>query len=169
MNLDVRSLLLLMKLELVFSSETGKCLRINQGFATSICYYNVSGLNIVEQSLWKAVPHYLRRVSSSLKKVLLFFSFICKLWMNNRLDIDNMLFSMRSSVNGEATPINLHPNKVWFLDGWRQRWKSKCHCKGEQLLFPWKIYVWVRMWALHGSSVLFKMAYYLAVIERYQD
>ncbi|KAG7592961.1 Pyruvate/Phosphoenolpyruvate kinase-like domain superfamily [Arabidopsis thaliana x Arabidopsis arenosa] len=28
-----------------------------------------SGLNIVEQSLWKAVPHYLRRVSSSLKKL----------------------------------------------------------------------------------------------------
>lgn len=28
-----------------------------------------SGLNIVEQSLWKAVPHYLRRVSSALKKV----------------------------------------------------------------------------------------------------
>ncbi|KAL5062749.1 hypothetical protein RYX36_024486 [Vicia faba] len=26
------------------------------------------GLNIVEQSLWKVVPHYLRRVSSSLKK-----------------------------------------------------------------------------------------------------
>jgi len=26
-------------------------------------------LNIVEQSLWKAVPHYLRRVSSALKKV----------------------------------------------------------------------------------------------------
>ncbi|WZZ58880.1 hypothetical protein YC2023_058987 [Brassica napus] len=28
-----------------------------------------AGLNIVEQSLWKAVPHYLRRVSSSLKKL----------------------------------------------------------------------------------------------------
>ncbi|XP_020207844.1 phosphoenolpyruvate carboxylase 4 [Cajanus cajan] len=27
-----------------------------------------AGLNIVEQSLWKAVPHYLRRVSSALKK-----------------------------------------------------------------------------------------------------
>ncbi|CAI0458900.1 unnamed protein product [Linum tenue] len=27
-----------------------------------------AGLNIVEQSLWKAVPHYLRRVSNSLKK-----------------------------------------------------------------------------------------------------
>ncbi|XP_018508651.1 phosphoenolpyruvate carboxylase 4 isoform X2 [Brassica rapa] len=27
-----------------------------------------TGLNIVEQSLWKAVPHYLRRVSNSLKK-----------------------------------------------------------------------------------------------------
>ncbi|CAL9239931.1 unnamed protein product [Arabidopsis halleri] len=27
-----------------------------------------AGLNIVEQSLWKAVPHYLRRVSTSLKK-----------------------------------------------------------------------------------------------------
>ncbi|XP_057424191.1 phosphoenolpyruvate carboxylase 4-like [Lotus japonicus] len=27
-----------------------------------------SGLNIVEQSLWKAVPHYLRRVSNALKK-----------------------------------------------------------------------------------------------------
>jgi phosphoenolpyruvate carboxylase len=27
------------------------------------------GLHIVEQSLWKAVPHYLRRVSSALKKV----------------------------------------------------------------------------------------------------
>ncbi|RDX62064.1 Phosphoenolpyruvate carboxylase 4, partial [Mucuna pruriens] len=28
-----------------------------------------AGLNIVEQSLWKAVPHYLRRVSSALKKI----------------------------------------------------------------------------------------------------
>ncbi|EOA39682.1 hypothetical protein CARUB_v10008324mg [Capsella rubella] len=28
-----------------------------------------AGLNIVEQSLWKAVPHYLHRVSSSLKKL----------------------------------------------------------------------------------------------------
>ncbi|PRQ60323.1 putative phosphoenolpyruvate carboxylase [Rosa chinensis] len=28
-----------------------------------------AGLNIVEQSLWKAVPHYLRRVSNALKKV----------------------------------------------------------------------------------------------------
>ncbi|KAJ1386683.1 Pyruvate/Phosphoenolpyruvate kinase-like domain superfamily [Sesbania bispinosa] len=27
-----------------------------------------AGLNIVEQSLWKAVPHYLRRVSNALKK-----------------------------------------------------------------------------------------------------
>ncbi|KAK3442813.1 hypothetical protein EUGRSUZ_B03067 [Eucalyptus grandis] len=27
-----------------------------------------AGLNIVEQSLWKAIPHYLRRVSSALKK-----------------------------------------------------------------------------------------------------
>lgn len=31
----------------------------------------ISGLNIVEQSLWKAVPHYLRRVSNALKKVCL--------------------------------------------------------------------------------------------------
>lgn len=30
-----------------------------------------TGLNIVEQSLWKAVPHYLRRVSTALKKVSL--------------------------------------------------------------------------------------------------
>ena len=29
----------------------------------------ISGLNIVEQSLWKAVPHYIRRVSNALKKV----------------------------------------------------------------------------------------------------
>lgn len=28
-----------------------------------------SGLNIVEQSLWRAVPHYLRRLSNALKKV----------------------------------------------------------------------------------------------------
>ncbi|XWS64375.1 hypothetical protein CRYUN_Cryun06bG0180800 [Craigia yunnanensis] len=27
-----------------------------------------AGLNIVEQSLWKAIPHYLRRVSNALKK-----------------------------------------------------------------------------------------------------
>lgn len=33
------------------------------------CYITFSGLNIVEQSLWKAVPHYLRRVSNALKKV----------------------------------------------------------------------------------------------------
>ena len=34
-----------------------------------IIFTNIAGLHIVEQSLWKGVPHYLRRVSSSLKKV----------------------------------------------------------------------------------------------------
>ena len=34
---------------------------------------DLSGLHIVEQSLWKAVPHYLRRVSAALKKVLPYF------------------------------------------------------------------------------------------------
>jgi phosphoenolpyruvate carboxylase len=34
-------------------------------------HFIISGLNIVEQSLWKAVPHYLRRVSNALKKVCL--------------------------------------------------------------------------------------------------
>ncbi|KAL5074802.1 hypothetical protein RYX36_013786, partial [Vicia faba] len=34
-----------------------------------------AGLSIVEQSLWKVVPHYLRRVSNALKKVYhLYFS-----------------------------------------------------------------------------------------------
>ncbi|KAL5057865.1 hypothetical protein RYX36_029469 [Vicia faba] len=34
-----------------------------------------AGLNIVEQSLWKVVPHYLRRVNNALKKVYhLYFS-----------------------------------------------------------------------------------------------
>jgi hypothetical protein len=32
---------------------------------------DIVGLHIVEQSLWKAVPHYLRRVSNALKKVQL--------------------------------------------------------------------------------------------------
>jgi len=34
-----------------------------------IIFVDFVGLHIVEQSLWKAVPHYLRRVSSALKKV----------------------------------------------------------------------------------------------------
>jgi len=35
------------------------------------CLFNKfpPGFNIVDQSLWKAVPHYLRRVSNALKKV----------------------------------------------------------------------------------------------------
>lgn len=39
------------------------------GFFIAFCSPCI-GLHIVEQSLWKAVPHYLRRVSTSLKKVL---------------------------------------------------------------------------------------------------
>ena len=42
----------------------------------TVCFH-ISGLNIVEQSLWKAVPHYLRRVSNALKKVCPQFSTWC--------------------------------------------------------------------------------------------
>lgn len=40
-------------------------------------FLTFSGLNIVEQSLWKAVPHYLRRVSNALKKVSFQFELFC--------------------------------------------------------------------------------------------
>lgn len=72
-----------MKLGLVIYLSSGyvtKC-----GFLSSVdlCLYTfcdyfvlyISGLNIVEQSLWKAVPHYLRRVSNALKKVYPSFGF----------------------------------------------------------------------------------------------
>lgn len=133
MNLDVRSLLLLMKLELVFSSKTCKCLRIKQRF----CYKYMLLPCVRFEHCWAIPLESCTTLLASCQQFFeegptYFFSFMCTLWLNKCLDIDNMLFSMRSSVNGEATPINLHPNKVWLLDGWRQRWKSKCHCKGER-------------------------------------
>ncbi|KAJ9563650.1 hypothetical protein OSB04_008810 [Centaurea solstitialis] len=37
-----------------------------------------SGLNYIEQSLWRAVPHYLRRVSNALRKSSITFSSVCQ-------------------------------------------------------------------------------------------
>ncbi|KAK9091122.1 hypothetical protein Sjap_024299 [Stephania japonica] len=39
---------------------------VDEARAGNVCFF--SGLHIVEQSLWRAVPHYLRRVSNALKK-----------------------------------------------------------------------------------------------------
>lgn len=79
------------------------------------------GLNIVEQSLWRAVPHYLRRVSNALKKV---FSFI--LWLLDLMEhiLCSMFFNITRfglcfvpPAHWEVTSIDLHTNKVWILDG----------------------------------------------------
>ncbi|KAF8657054.1 hypothetical protein HU200_060391 [Digitaria exilis] len=54
------------------------------------------GLHIVEQSLWKAVPHYLRRVSSALKKVTRDVSLLSR-WMAIDLyirELDNLSFEL---------------------------------------------------------------------------
>nr|CAB3472522.1 unnamed protein product [Digitaria exilis] len=55
-----------------------------------------AGLHIVEQSLWKAVPHYLRRVSSALKKVTRDVSLLSR-WMAIDLyirELDNLSFEL---------------------------------------------------------------------------
>ncbi|KAK8604180.1 hypothetical protein V6N13_096639 [Hibiscus sabdariffa] len=55
-----------------------------------------AGLNIVEQSLWKAVPHYLRRVSHALKKVTRDVSLLSR-WMAIDLyirEIDSLRFEL---------------------------------------------------------------------------
>lgn len=48
------------------------CMEFHSGVCLHI-YTIFLGLNIVEQSLWKAIPHYLRRVSNALKKVCLLY------------------------------------------------------------------------------------------------
>ncbi|PRQ50672.1 putative phosphoenolpyruvate carboxylase [Rosa chinensis] len=69
-----------------------------------------AGLNIVEQSLWKAVPHYLCHVNNALKKICLQIRFY-------------------TLGNWKTTSIEMHTNQVWLLDGGWSRWKSQCHSK----------------------------------------
>lgn len=68
-----------------------------------------SGLHIVEQSLWKAVPHYLRRVSNALKKV-------CKLsliylWMRLHISPSLSLFYLCYQHTGRPLPLSCTPIK----------------------------------------------------------
>jgi hypothetical protein len=68
----------------------------------------------VEQSLWKAVPHYLRRVSNALKKVCHLEELVNWLYLKK-----NDILYDRSSLAAyrKATSTDLHSHKVWNLDG----------------------------------------------------
>ncbi|KAK4371111.1 hypothetical protein RND71_010586 [Anisodus tanguticus] len=48
-----------------------------------------AGLHIVEQTLWKAVPHYLRRVTNALKKVTKDVSLLSRYHCNKILELSN--------------------------------------------------------------------------------
>lgn len=83
----------------------------------------ILGLNIVEQSLWKAVPHYLRRVSNALKKVCLqiicgsYWNLCRHIFSSIQISFLFVLFSFPLTAYRKASSINLHPYKVWVLDG----------------------------------------------------
>jgi hypothetical protein len=69
----------------------------------------------VEQSLWKAVPHYLRRVSNALKKVYHLEELINWLYF---YFINGFLYDLSSlAAYRKATSTDLHSHKVWNLDG----------------------------------------------------
>ena len=79
----------------------------------------------MEQSLWKAVPHFLRRVSNALKKVC------CHLMVVSSNECEKLvgflavkfLYVVLTVVfllplaYRKATSFNLHANKIWVLDG----------------------------------------------------
>lgn len=67
----------------------------------------------MEQTLWKAVPDYLRRVSNALKKVQCQF-----LLVHNQYSLPFMFsYGFVNSAYRKASSFNLHPNKIWVVDG----------------------------------------------------
>lgn len=68
-----------------------------------------SGLHIVEQSLWKAVPHYLRRVSNALKKVSELS--LIYLWMRLHFSPSLSLFCLCYQHTGRPLPLSCTPIK----------------------------------------------------------
>ncbi|PRQ28095.1 putative phosphoenolpyruvate carboxylase [Rosa chinensis] len=66
-----------------------------------------AGLNIVEQSLWKAIPHYLRRVSNALKKF-----FICRYYLLSFYTSCHNVFLIYLSAHwetGKPLPLKCTP------------------------------------------------------------
>ena len=80
----------------------------------------------MEQSLWKAVPHFLRRVSNALKKVCCHLMVVSSneseklvgyLAVKFLYVVLTVLFFFSPLAHRKVTSINLHTNKIWVLDG----------------------------------------------------